>query len=141
MSVKGISQSLGPLPDGSCVEQVEYDGICLGQDGGTAPQKMIDHDQPSQQEALKRKGGFALAVSQSTDSLEDNILVNLSRRIQISDERSKAGLVQMGTKSHQINDPAKFLGESAPVVEDRDGSLDRGLDGKLSTLCRDFCSW
>lgn len=136
-----ISRRFGPLPDGSSVEEVEYDSICLGEDGGTATQKMIDHNQPFQQQALKWKGGLALAVSQGTDNLEDNFLVNLSRRIQITDEGPQAGLVQMAANSHQVNDPAKLLGEGAPVVEDRDGSLDGGLDGKLATLCRDFCSW
>jgi len=96
---------------------------------------MIDHDEPSQQETLEWKGGLALAVSQRPNHLQDSFMVDSARWIQVFDKRSKARLVQMGSKRHQINEPGEFFGEGAPVIQHRDGSFDGGFDGQLPTSC------
>ena len=104
------------LPDSGSVEKIEQDAIRLGQDAWVLHQ-VVDHDKPPEELSLKGQVWLEMSVSQGAHNPQDSLIVHLNARIQVTDNGTKACLVEVVAKGDQFYEPGQLVGKGPPVVK------------------------
>lgn len=89
-------------PYGNCIEQVKQEAVCMRQ-YLRAPNGVVDHNQPLQQQGLHRKSRSGLTMAQRAYNFHKCIIRYLCGWVQISDDIRDAGLVELIWQRYDVN--------------------------------------